>query len=427
MNAQRTALGAAIVGALVQGAIAQFSFNAGIGYPAPERPDGVAAADFNGDGFADLAVATETPNKVSFLFNNGDGTFAAPVNVLTGGGTGPGFVAVGDFDGDGDFDVAVALKNIGVVRVLVNTGGTFSAGSNTTVGDEPRWIATGDLDGDGDLDMAVINRGDDSMTVLLNDGTGSFTTSTVAVGADPRSVALGDFDRDGDSDAAVANHDDRTIGIFANNGTGGLTLAATLSVGAQLRPDGLVASDLTGDGHTDLAAATSGNGLNFASVFVNTAGGLTGPANYAIGGANPVSIAVGDLDSDGDADLATVNQDSANVSLLANNGTGAFGASMQLAVGATPQHLAMHDLTGNGTPDIAVSNRDSNSVTVLLNAAAPPCPADFNGDTVVNSLDVLAFLNAYTSGDPSADVNGDTVINSLDAIAFLNLYNTGCA
>lgn len=100
---------------------------------------------------------------------------------------------------------------------------------------------------------------------------------------------------------------------------------------------------------------------------------------------------------------------------------------MQLAVGATPQHLAMHDLTGNGTPDIAVSNRDSNSVTVLLNAAAPPCPADFNGDTVVNSLDVLAFLNAYTSGDPSADVNGDTVINSLDAIAFLNLYNAGCA
>ncbi|HRQ73484.1 MAG TPA: GC-type dockerin domain-anchored protein [Phycisphaerales bacterium] len=55
-----------------------------------------------------------------------------------------------------------------------------------------------------------------------------------------------------------------------------------------------------------------------------------------------------------------------------------------------------------------------------------PCPADFNGDTVVNTLDVLAFLNAYTSGDPRADFNGDTVINTLDLLAFLNAYTAGC-
>ncbi|MCW5774913.1 MAG: hypothetical protein KIS87_00505 [Phycisphaeraceae bacterium] len=55
-----------------------------------------------------------------------------------------------------------------------------------------------------------------------------------------------------------------------------------------------------------------------------------------------------------------------------------------------------------------------------------PCPADFNGDTVVNTLDVLAFLNAYTSGDPRADFNGDTVVNTLDVLAFLNAYNAGC-
>ncbi len=55
-----------------------------------------------------------------------------------------------------------------------------------------------------------------------------------------------------------------------------------------------------------------------------------------------------------------------------------------------------------------------------------PCPADFNGDTVVNTLDVLAFLNAYTGGDPRADFNGDTVINTLDLLAFLNAYTAGC-
>ncbi len=54
------------------------------------------------------------------------------------------------------------------------------------------------------------------------------------------------------------------------------------------------------------------------------------------------------------------------------------------------------------------------------------CPADFNGDGAVNTLDVLAFLNAYTAGDPKADFNGDTVINTLDVLAFLNAYTAGC-
>ncbi|HRQ73175.1 MAG TPA: GC-type dockerin domain-anchored protein [Phycisphaerales bacterium] len=54
------------------------------------------------------------------------------------------------------------------------------------------------------------------------------------------------------------------------------------------------------------------------------------------------------------------------------------------------------------------------------------CAADFNGDTVVNTLDVLAFLNAYSAGDPRADFNGDTVVNTLDVLAFLNAYAGGC-
>jgi len=54
------------------------------------------------------------------------------------------------------------------------------------------------------------------------------------------------------------------------------------------------------------------------------------------------------------------------------------------------------------------------------------CLADFNGDTTVNTLDFLAFLNAYTSGDPKADFNGDTVINTLDVLAFLNAFTTPC-
>lgn len=58
--------------------------------------------------------------------------------------------------------------------------------------------------------------------------------------------------------------------------------------------------------------------------------------------------------------------------------------------------------------------------------AADPCIGDFNGDGTVNTLDVLAFLNAWTAGDPSADINGDGNVNTLDVLAFLNAWVAGC-
>lgn len=59
-------------------------------------------------------------------------------------------------------------------------------------------------------------------------------------------------------------------------------------------------------------------------------------------------------------------------------------------------------------------------------APADDCVADFNGDGSVNTQDVIAFLNAYTAGDPEADINGDGVVNTQDVLAFLNLWNAGC-
>ncbi|HRQ73403.1 MAG TPA: agmatine deiminase family protein [Phycisphaerales bacterium] len=79
--------------------------------------------------------------------------------------------------------------------------------------------------------------------------------------------------------------------------------------------------------------------------------------------------------------------------------------------------VIVHDFDGNTGQ--AISEAD-------FTIGDPSCPADFNGDTVVNTLDVLAFLNAYSSGDPSADFNGDTIINTLDVLAFLNAFVDGC-
>src|ERR1700730_2764672 len=93
-------------------------------YPVGLKPASVIAADFNGDGKLDLAVANSSSNTVSILLGKGDGTFGAKTDF--GVGFRPRSVAVGDFNGDGKLDLAVANEFSGTVSILLGNGdGTF--------------------------------------------------------------------------------------------------------------------------------------------------------------------------------------------------------------------------------------------------------------------------------------------------------------
>ena len=281
---------------------AQFDFAPAANNGAPQSPENVVFGDWDGDGDRDFATATDAIDKISFFFNDGAGGFGTPVNVLTGPGTSPTWAVAGDWDGDGDTDVAVTLKNVNQVRTLVNQGGgNFVLGGTASVGAEPRHMAAGDIDGDGDLDLVTSNRDDNTLTVLGNAG-GTFSTiGSFAAGQDPRSVVAFDLDGDGNDEVAVASADTRTVNVFA---TAGLALAqsATLSVGPIRRPDGLTAADLDGDSDLDLAASTSGNGLNSVSIFTNLGGGSFGAAaHFAVGGVDPSDIVAADFDVDGES------------------------------------------------------------------------------------------------------------------------------
>jgi hypothetical protein len=85
---------------------------------------------------------------------------------------------------------------------------------NFGVGSAPRSVAVGDFNGDGKLDLAVANYGYSNVSVLLGNGDGSFRIATnIGVGSGPTSVAVGDFNGDGVQDLAVANHtEDCTLG-----------------------------------------------------------------------------------------------------------------------------------------------------------------------------------------------------------------------
>lgn len=195
----------------------------------------MAAADFNGDGFMDLALIASTSSSSSGIFimqGNGSGSFTAS-SPITLPNQSPGTIAAGDFNGDGIPDLIVLDGYSGGGAILLGKGdGTFTAGQQLTGSVYPGSIATGDFNGDGKLDLAIGSNS--GLTVLLGKGDGTFTISpTIAQGAGG-SLAVGDFNQDGKLDLAGISNYSTTVTLFEGNGDGTFTSLAPNAIGGQI-------------------------------------------------------------------------------------------------------------------------------------------------------------------------------------------------
>jgi hypothetical protein len=329
---------------------------------APEvgsNPQSVTVGDFDKDGDIDLAVANFSSDTVSILLNNGVGTFIQSSTLSVG--SGPISVAAGDLDGDGDIDLAVANYGYNTISILLNnSNGTFIESSTPVLGDLPYSVTTGDLNGDGDIDLAVANY--NSVSILLNDGSGAFIESSTPITGSPYSaVTSGDLDGDGDIDLAVAKYS--TVFILLNNGIGIFTQSYTISVGSELTS--VTSGDLDGDGDIDLAVANYG--YNTISILLNNSIGIFTQSSTTDVGDGPYSVTANDLDGDGDIDLAVANSNSNTHSILLNNGSGIFTQSSTLVMGINPYSVTGGDFDGDGDIDLATANNGSNTVSILRN------------------------------------------------------------
>ena len=344
-------------------------------------PHGVAAADLDGDGDKDLAVVNLSAGNVTILKNNGNGNFFQPGSSPEGGlGSFPDYIVAADLDGDGDQDLAVANQESDNVTILKNRGsGNFRqpASSPEAAGDAPVALAAFDLDGDADQDLAVANAFSDDITILKNGGNGNFFqpgSSPEAAATKPLSVAAADLDGDGDTDLAVAEQQSASLRILRNNGTGNFTEAVTSPEPTTFSfPQSIALANIDGDGDTDLAVAHQLTPDGKVTIFKNNGtGDFTQRASSPEAAGNqPLAIVAADFDLDVDPDLAVVNGLGGNVTILGNNGLGNFfqPASSPETVGPSPNSIAAADLDGDGDSDLAVANANGASVTILKSSS----------------------------------------------------------
>ncbi|MFM6548257.1 MAG: FG-GAP-like repeat-containing protein, partial [Microcystis panniformis] len=342
----------------------EMAFSPPTNFTVGNRPYSVTVGDFNGDGKSDLAVANANSSYVSVLLGTGTGSFGTATNFTVGNG--PRSVTVGDFNGDGKSDLAVANSYSNNVSVLLGTGtGSFGPATNFTVGTGPTSVTVGDFNGDGKSDLAVANVNSNNVSVLLGTGTGSFGTATnFSVGSLPNSVAVGDFNGDGKLDLAVANIVSSNVSVLLGTGTGSFGPATNFTVGTG--PTSVTVGDFNGDGKLDLATANY-NGNNV-SVLLGTGTGSFGTAtNFSVGN-RPYSVTVGDFNGDGKSDLAVANR-YGTVSVLLGTGTGSFGTATNFSVGNRPSSVTVGDFNGDGKSDLATANpSNGGSISILLNA-----------------------------------------------------------
>jgi len=279
-------------------------------------------------------------------------------------------LTVGDFNGDGKSDLVVGTGNTGTgnFSVLLGTGVSgLSTATNYFIFDPSQlpvvgYLAVGDFNGDGKSDLVAAGNATQATAqaflVALGSGSSSLFSSTnlnISGGTFnlppnlstiyPTSVAIGDFNRDGKSDLALTTYSQGIVSVAFGNGTGGFGATTNFNVG--LNPLSVVVGDFNGDGKSDLATANFSS--NNVSVLLGNGNGTFGTAtNFAVG-TSPYALTVGDLDGNGSPDLAVTNFNSNNVSVLYNDSTQIIGNSINNSLTGTQWNDTINGAGGADT------------------------------------------------------------------------------
>jgi hypothetical protein len=378
MVSVRTLIPAAVAaGALVTSLSAQSNAPvfAGKVYPATGEPRAIVTADFNNDGRPDLAVAAinaASPNDgaVTVFGNNGDGTFTAR-NVLHVT-AGPFAMVSGDFNNDGDPDLAVVDADAQVVTIQLHTKGTafdFSSPGSYVHNGSPRGITTGDFNRDGRLDLAITSLACNCVNIALGNGNGTFLSrSDAAVGRNPLDVVTTDIDHDGLLDLITGGSNGLTILFGSGSGKFGGRVDEPLGFAVQSLETALINRNV----RPDVAAV----GRTFISTIWDVTRAGSGQVGFDSSATDARGVGIVDINGDGVDDLIVADRGTGLVTVwIANTAINSCGDNCapgytlgaKLTSGGGVRAIAIADFNVDGRPDIASADQSGHSMTVFLN------------------------------------------------------------
>ena len=296
-----------------------------VAFQAPVRsatglaPGAMAAGDLNGDGLVDVAVADQAAVNgnhvvdVQFQVAGSPGSFSAPVELALGV-LEPHGLALADLDGDGKLDIAVAASGTGAVQVFFQgaVAGSFGPATAFTVGGEPAAVASADLIGSGRQDLVVATANGKVSVLLHGASPGTFLPGVdYPAGTSPAGVQVADLNGDALPDILVADYLGALVVLFQNPAGDGTFQPAVSYATRDHGSCSLAVGDLDGDGRADVVVANAGPPGDPGSVAVflqdpATPGALK-PAVLYRGYWGPLWVVIGDLDGDGRPDLVVAD------------------------------------------------------------------------------------------------------------------------
>lgn len=347
-----------------------------------DDPEYAAFADFNNDGWLDPMVLESSLHGIGVQLNQGNQIFNTGVHYYTNNEYDDKTPAIGDFNKDGNLDVAVVKSHNGEesedlagIKIVWGEGNGYFSGETdiTEFGTGAiRAAVTADFNGDGHLDLAASDKSNARLIVSFNDGNGSFgSTATYDINASEYDECCED---------------------------------TTYTVGA------LQFGDLNSDGHVDLVVHREQNGSEESGVdtFINDGNGNF-TTRYSVNlpvtdDPNRSDMALGDYNGDNALDLAMIGSDDDNVTISFGDNNGSFTSSISYEIGSSFNGKYVYnvsDINGDGHADIIATEEDDEQIAILR--------GNGDGNFTVGVLDLGYDVDAF--GAMVADFNGDKIFD----------------